>query len=237
MNRILVVDDEEQILRALRRALAARGYDVVTAVDGEDAIAEVEGSTPDLVVLDLNLPGIDGMEVCRRLRAWTQVPILILSVREDEAGKVQALDLGADDYLTKPFGVEELLARVRALLRRSRPKGSEPPRFEVDGVVIDLVARRVSRDGEDVHLTRTEWGLLEAMAEHPGKLLTHRWLLEHVWGAGYQEDVEVLRVFVSQLRRKVEPTADRPSVILTDPGVGYRWAPQPLAGAGDDLAG
>jgi len=237
MSRILVVDDEGQILRALRRALAARGYDVVTAADGEDAIAVVEASTPDLVVLDLNLPGIDGMEVCRRLRSWTQVPILILSVREDEPGKVQALDLGADDYLTKPFGVEELLARVRALLRRSRPQGSEPPRFEVDGTVIDLVAHRVSRDGRDVHLTRTEWGLLEAMAEHPGKLLTHRWLLEQVWGAGYQEDVEVLRVFVSQLRRKVEPRADRPSVILTDPGVGYRWAPQPLAAAGADLVG
>jgi two-component system KDP operon response regulator KdpE len=227
MNRILVVDDEEQILRALRRALVARGYDVVTAVDGEDAIAEVEGSTPDLVVLDLNLPGIDGMEVCRRLRAWTQVPILILSVREDESGKVQALDLGADDYLTKPFGVEELLARVRALLRRTRPQGSEPPRFELDGVVIDLSARRVSRDGHDVHLTKTEWALLEAMAEHPGKLLTHRWLLERVWGAGYQEDVEVLRVFVSQLRRKVEPNAARPVLILTDPGIGYRWAAQP----------
>ncbi len=227
MNRILVVDDEEQILRALRRALAARGYDVVTAVDGEDAIAEVEGSTPDLVVLDLNLPGIDGMEVCRRLRAWTQVPILILSVREDESGKVQALDLGADDYLTKPFGVEELLARVRALLRRTRPRGSEPPRFEHDGVVIDLSSHRVSRDGRDVHLTKTEWALLEAMAEHPGKLLTHRWLLERVWGAGYQEDVEVLRVFVSQLRRKVEPNAARPALILTDPGIGYRWAALP----------
>ncbi len=227
MNRILVVDDEEQILRALRRALAARGYDVVTAVDGEDAIAEVEGSTPDLVVLDLNLPGIDGMEVCRRLRAWTQVPILILSVREDEAGKVQALDLGADDYLTKPFGVEEMLARVRALLRRTRPPGSEPPRFELDGVVIDLSSHRVSRDGRDVHLTKTEWALLEAMTEHPGKLLTHRWLLERVWGAGYQEDVEVLRVFVSQLRRKVEPNLAQPTLILTDPGIGYRWAGQP----------
>jgi two-component system KDP operon response regulator KdpE len=203
----------------------ARGYEVVTAADGEDAIAEVEASVPDLVVLDLNLPGIDGMEVCRRLRSWTRVPILILSVREDEAGTVRALDLGADDYLTKPFGVEELLARVRALLRRTRPKEEGAPRYEVDGVVIDLAAHRVSRDGRDVHLTKTEWALLEALAEHPGKLLTHRWLLERVWGAGYQEDVEVLRVFVSQLRRKVEPSAERPSLILTDPGVGYRWAP------------
>jgi two-component system, OmpR family, KDP operon response regulator KdpE len=224
VSRILVVDDEVQILRALRRALAARGHEVLTAPDGEDAIAEAEVSMPDLVVLDLNLPGIDGMEVCRRLRTWTQVPILILSVREDEAGKVQALDLGADDYLTKPFGVEELLARVRALLRRSRPPESTPPRYEMEGVVIDLATHRVSRGGTDVHLTRTEWLLLEAMAEHPEKLLTHRWLLERVWGAGYQEDVEVLRVFISQLRKKVEPDASRPMVIVTDPGVGYRWA-------------
>jgi two-component system KDP operon response regulator KdpE len=224
MSRIVVVDDEVQILRALRRALTARGYDVAIAVDGEEAIAEVERKMPDLVVLDLNLPGIDGMEVCRRLRSWTQVPILILSVREDEAGKVRALDLGADDYLTKPFGVEELLARVRALLRRARPREAEAPRFEIDGVVVDLAARRVARDGRDVHLTKTEWALLEAMAEHSGKLLTHRWLLERVWGAGYQEDVEVLRVFVSQLRRKVEPDPERPAMILTEPGVGYRWA-------------
>jgi len=227
VSRILVVDDEVQILRALHRALAARGYAVVTAPDGEDAIAEVEAAMPDLVVLDLNLPGIDGMEVCRRLRTWTQVPILILSVREDEAGKVRALDLGADDYLTKPFGVEELLARVRSLLRRSRPRESTPPRFEVERVVVDLASHRVSRDGSDVHLTKTEWRLLDAMVEHPGKLLTHRWLLERVWGAGYQEDVEVLRVFVSQLRKKVEPDASRPSLIVTDPGVGYRWAPDP----------
>ena len=147
MSTILVVDDEEQILRALRRALIARGYEVVTAADGEDALVEAEASMPDLVVLDLNLPGIDGLEVCRRLRSWTQVPILVLSVREDERGKVQALDLGADDYLTKPFGVEELLARVRALLRRSRSEEGEPPRFEADGVLVDLAARRVVRDG------------------------------------------------------------------------------------------
>jgi two-component system KDP operon response regulator KdpE len=224
VSRILVVDDEVQILRALRRALAARGYEVVTSEDGENAIAEAEAALPELVVLDLNLPGIDGMEVCRRLRTWTQVPILILSIREDEAGKVQALDLGADDYLTKPFGVEELLARVRALLRRSRPRESPPPRFDVDGVVIDLSTHRVSREGTNVHLTKTEWLLLEAMAEYPGKLLTHRWLLEQVWGSGYQEDVEVLRVFISQLRKKVEPDPTKPAVIVTDPGIGYRWA-------------
>lgn len=232
MSRILVVDDEQQILRAVRRALVARGYDVVIAADGKEALLEAEASAPDLIVLDLNLPDMDGLEVCRRLRAWTRVPILILSVREDESGKVEALDLGADDYLTKPFGVEELLARVRALLRRTRPEAADPPRFVADGVTIDLVARRVARDGADVHLTKTEWALLEALAEHPGKLLTHRWLLERVWGSGYQEDVEVLRVFVSQLRKKVEPNPSRPSLILTDPGVGYRWAPAPVGDAG-----
>jgi two-component system KDP operon response regulator KdpE len=228
LSRVLVVDDEQQILRAVRRALDARGYEVVTATDGEDALVEAEAAMPDLVVLDLNLPDMEGMEVCRRLREWSRAPILILSVREDEAGKVQALDLGADDYLTKPFGVEELLARVRALLRRARPEDAEPPRFHADGVTIDLVARRVVRDGEDVHLTRTEWALLHALAEHPGKLLTHRWLLEEVWGHGYQEDVEVLRVFVSQLRKKVEPDPSRPTLILTDQGVGYRWAGVPI---------
>jgi two-component system KDP operon response regulator KdpE len=228
VSRILVVDDEEQILRAVRRALVARGYEVVTASDGEEGLAELEAAMPDLVVLDLNLPGIDGMEVCRRIRTWSKVPILILSVREDEAGKVQALDLGADDYLTKPFGVEELLARVRALLRRSRPVDAPPPVFEVEGLRIELGDRRISRDGVDVHLTKTEWALLEALAAHPGKLLTHRWLLERVWGAGYTEDVEVLRVFVSQLRRKLEPNARRPEVILTDTGVGYRWGLQPV---------
>jgi two-component system KDP operon response regulator KdpE len=229
VSSVLLVDDETQILRALRRALVARGFDVVTASDGEDALVEAEASQPDLVVLDLNLPGIDGMEVTRRLRAWTKVPILVLSVREDEAGKVRALDLGADDYLTKPFGVEELVARVRALLRRSRPPEAPPPRFAAGGVEIDLATRRVVRDGEDVHLTRTEWSLLEAMAEHHGKLLTHRWLLERVWGTGYLEDVEVLRVFVSQLRRKVEPDLARPTFIVTEPGVGYRWAVPPIA--------
>jgi two-component system KDP operon response regulator KdpE len=228
MNRILVVDDEPQILMAVRRALAARRYEVVTAADGEDALAEAEASLPDLVVLDLHLPGIDGMEVCRRLRTWTRVPILILSVREDEAGKVAALDLGADDYLTKPFGVDELLARIRALLRRTDVPAETPQTFEAGDVRIDLGAHRVLRDGHDVHLTRTEWNLLEALARHPGKLLTHRWLLGRVWGAGYEDDVEVLRVFVSQLRRKLEPDQREPAFVITEPGVGYRWAAEPL---------
>ena len=226
--RILVVDDEAQIRRALERALAARGYDVDVAVDGEDALATVGATSPDLVVLDLNLPDIDGIEVTRHLRSWSSVPILVLSVREDETDKVAALDLGADDYLTKPFGVPELLARVRALLRRSEPP-SAGSRFEVGDVEIDLGSRTVRRAGRPQHLTKTEWSLLETLAGRPGKLLTHRWLLQTVWGDGYDDDVEVLRVFVSQLRRKIEPDPAHPSLILTEPGIGYRWALPPAA--------
>jgi two-component system, OmpR family, KDP operon response regulator KdpE len=225
-DRILVVDDEEQIRRALRRALVARGYEVEVAVDGEDALSAFGAFAPDVVVLDLNMPGIDGLEVTRRLRSWSPVPILVLSVREDEADKVRALDLGADDYLTKPFGVPELLARIRALLRRSEPSPAHT-RFAVGDVVIDLTDRTVRRDDAAVHLTKTEWSLLDALARNPGKLLTHGWLLRAVWGEGYGEDVEVLRVFISQLRGKVEPDPAHPSLILTEPGVGYRWGQAP----------
>jgi two-component system KDP operon response regulator KdpE len=182
------------------------------------------------VVLDLNLPGIDGLEVCRRIRTWSPVPILVLSVREDEGDKVEALDLGADDYLTKPFGVDELLARVRALLRRTEDRErATPPRFRRGSLEIDLAQRRIVRDGADVRLTKTEWGLLEALAGHPGKLLTHGWLLRRVWGEGYGDDLEVLRVFVSQLRKKLEDDPARPSLIVTEPGVGYRWILKPEA--------
>jgi two-component system KDP operon response regulator KdpE len=184
---------------------------------------------PNLIVLDLNMPVMGGLEVCRRVRSWSDVPILILSVREDEADKVTALDLGADDYLTKPFGIDEFLARVRALLRRSGPTPDRPgARFEAGEVTIDLTQRSVTRAGEPVHLTRTEWALLETLTHHPGKLLTQRWLLETVWGAGYRDDVEVLRVFVSQLRKKVEPDPSHPTAIVTEPGVGYRWTLRPL---------
>jgi two-component system KDP operon response regulator KdpE len=233
-----VVDDEEQIRRALQRALTARGYTVAVAGDGERALAEAEAFVPDLIVLDLNMPVLGGLEVCRRIRSWSDVPILILSVREDEADKVGALDLGADDYLTKPFGIDEFLARIRALLRRAEPKPADGPlRFEAGGVTIDLTDRTVERDGGSVHLTRTEWGLLETLAHHPGKLLTQRWLLETVWGAGYGDDVEVLRVFVSQLRRKIEPDPAHPRLIVTEPGVGYRWTLRPVErGASADPA-
>jgi two-component system KDP operon response regulator KdpE len=221
-DRILVVDDEQEIRRAVTRALSARGFEVEAAEDGERALSIAERFGPDLIVLDLNMPGLDGMTVCRRIRSWSQVPIIILSVREDETDKVEALELGADDYLTKPFGTNELLARVRALLRRaSTPDGTRAQRFEWDGVVIDLEMHTVTRAGETVHLTKTEWALLEVLSHHPGRLLTQRWLLERVWG--HDDDPNVLRVFVSQLRKKIEPDPSKPQIIMTDPGIGYRW--------------
>ena len=227
-ERVLVVDDEIEIRRALSRALSAREYIVETAADGMEAVGAASTFHPDLVVLDLNLPKLDGLEVARRIRASSPVPILVLSVREDESDKVAALDLGADDYLTKPFGIDELLARVRALLRRAEgPETGTDLRYVLGEVEVDLHQRRVIRGGEDVRLTRTEWSLLDAFARHPGKLLTHRWLLERVWGEGYTEDVDVLRVFVSQLRKKIEPDPRRPRAIVTEPGIGYRWQLRP----------
>jgi len=223
-GRILVVDDEEQIRLALARALTARRYIVEARPEGESALRTFAWFRPDLIVLDLNLPGMDGLEVCRRIRAGSDVPILILSVREEEADKVEALNLGADDYLTKPFGIEEFLARIRALLRRAVGTGSpQTSVFRDDGLEIDVEQRTVQRGGHDERLTKTEWSLLDALSQHPGKLLTHRWLLERVWGPGYEDDVDVLRVFVSQLRKKIEPDPARPRIIVTDPGVGYRW--------------
>jgi len=227
-GRILVVDDEEQIRLALARALTARQYIVEARPEGDSALRTFDWFRPDLIVLDLNLPGMDGLEVCRRVRATSDVPILILSVREEEADKVEALNLGADDYLTKPFGIEEFTARIRALLRRAGGTGSVPATlFREDDLEIDVEARTVRRRGKDERLTRTEWALLDALSEHPGKLLTHRWLLERVWGTGYEDDVDVLRVFVSQLRKKIEPDPSRPRIIVTDPGVGYRWTLRP----------
>ena len=227
-GRVLVVDDEHSIRRAVGRALTARGYDVQLATDGEEALSVAAAFRPDLVVLDLNLPALDGLSVCRQLRVWSSVPILVLSVREDEADKVAALDLGADDYLTKPFGIDELLARVRALLRRAGAQGGpKPVRFRTDELEIDLDTSSVTRAGAEVRLTKTEWALLAELCQHPGKLLTHRWLLERVWGPGYAEDVDVLRVFISQLRKKLEQDPARPKIIATDPGIGYRWLLRP----------
>jgi len=236
-GRILVVDDEEQIRLALARALTARQYVVEARPEGESALRTFEWFRPDLIVLDLNLPGIDGLEVCRRIRATSEVPILILSVREEEADKVEALNLGADDYLTKPFGIEEFLARIRALLRRAGGTGvAASSVFRESGLEIDTEQRTVRRAGADERLTKTEWALLDALSQHPGKLLTHRWLLERVWGPGYEDDVDVLRVFVSQLRKKIEPDPSRPRIIVTDPGVGYRWTLRPGEGSGKTAA-
>jgi two-component system KDP operon response regulator KdpE len=201
---------------------------VEVAVDGEGALGAVRSFDPDLVVLDLNLPVLDGLSVCRQIRAWSPVPILVLSVREDETDKVEALDLGADDYLTKPFGTDELMARVRALLRRSGGQGSPGPlEFRSGGLSIDLSSHHITRDGAEIRLTKTEWSLVETLARHPGKLLTHAWLLDRVWGSGYEGDVDLLRVFISQLRRKIEEDPRRPAIVVTDPGIGYRWLLRP----------
>jgi two-component system KDP operon response regulator KdpE len=226
-GRVLVVDDERAIRRAVSRALSSRGFLVDVAADGEEALGSVRTFDPDLMVLDLNLPELDGLEVCRRVRAWSAVPILVLSVREEEADKVAALDLGADDYLTKPFGVDELMARVRALLRRTGQGSPGPFRFSDGTLDIDLSGHTIVRNGAEVRLTKTEWSLVEALARHPGKLLTHGWLLDRVWGNGYEGDVDVLRVFVSQLRRKIEEDPRRPRIVVTDPGIGYRWLLRP----------
>jgi two-component system, OmpR family, KDP operon response regulator KdpE len=224
---VLVVDDDPQILRAVERALTARDFAVRTATDGRAAVGEVADDEPDLVVLDLNLPHMDGLTACREIRRRSRVPILVLSVRDAEQDKVAALELGADDYLTKPFGAAELLARVTALLRRAAPP-TATGRFSLEGLRIDIPGRNVRRGAETVHLTPTEWRLLETLAATPGVLRTHASLLETIWGSD-APDVETLRVFVSQVRRKIEPDPRQPHVIGTDPGVGYRWLLEPSA--------
>lgn len=226
--RILVVDDEPQIARVLRTGLKTHGYDVRVAADGVSALETFEDWHPDLVVTDLAMPNLDGLELCRRLRAVSQLPIIVLSVRGEEKTKVEALDAGADDYVTKPFGMEELLARVRAQLRRAlAPATSEGSSavLEVGDFHIDLEARSVFvRDGE-VHLTPKEYDLLVHFVRHAGKVITHRTLLAAVWGGNYTEQGEYLRVFVGQLRKKIEPNPSTPRYILTEPWIGYRFNP------------
>jgi two-component system KDP operon response regulator KdpE len=220
--RILVCDDEPQILRALKVILRDAGYEAVTASSGEEALDRAAVKPPAAAILDLMLPDLDGVELTRRLREWTQMPILVLSAVGEEDRKVEALAAGADDYVTKPFGPRELVARLEAVLRRAQPDGSEPT-IVADGIEVDLAARSVRRDGEPVHLTPTEFGLLRALALNRGKLMTHRALLVEVWGVAYEDDLQVLRAHVANLRRKIEP-ADGPRYVLTDPGVGYRFA-------------
>jgi two-component system, OmpR family, KDP operon response regulator KdpE len=220
-QRVLVVDDEPHILRALETTLRGAGYDVDTAATGESALTQAAVHPPDAVILDLVLPGKSGADVCRELRQWTQAPVLILSAVGEEREKVAALDAGADDYVTKPFGVDELLARLRASLRRASASGE--PVIEIGDLRIDLEKRAVFRDGELLQLTPHEFSLLRLFALNEGKLLTHQTILREVWGAAYQKESHYLHVYVSQLRRKIEPDPSRPSHLLTEPGAGYRF--------------
>ncbi len=227
-QRILVVDDEPQITRVLRRGLMTHGYDVRDAADGKSALRLFGEWQPDLVVTDLSMPNMDGIELCRKLRAISQLPIIVLSVRGEERTKVEALDAGADDYVTKPFGMDELLARVRAALRRAPRDGegdTAPTLVEEGDFRVNLETRVVTVQGREVHLTPKEFELLVYLARHPGKVLTHRTLLAAIWGGESVEQTEYLRVFVGQLRKKVEPDHAKPRYILTEPWVGYRFDP------------
>jgi two-component system KDP operon response regulator KdpE len=221
-TRILVVDDELAIQRYLKNALGAQGYFVQVAGNGQEGMNAALALRPDLIILDLGLPDMDGLEVLRRLREWTQTPILILSVRDREDEKVRALDGGADDYVTKPFGIGELLARMRVALRKSIPSSPEPV-YKVDGLEVDFEHRRVAVEGKDVQLTPTEYDLLRLLITHAGKVLTHNQILRQLWGPAYVEQPHLLRVNISNLRRKIEPEPSRPRYLLTELGVGYRF--------------
>jgi two-component system, OmpR family, KDP operon response regulator KdpE len=226
--RVLIVDDEAQIRRALRTGLTGHGFAVEVAEDGETALTAVAAHPPDVIVLDLVMPGIDGFEVLRQLRAWSRVPVLVLSAHGEEHDKVEALDLGADDYLTKPFGMAELLARLRAVLRRAG--APQEPVLRVGDVAIDLARHVVTRSGAEIHLTPTEYDLLRVLASNADKVITHRQLLERVWGGYAAENTQQLRVYINYLRRKLEVDPARPDLILTEPGVGYRLKADPFIG-------
>lgn len=221
---ILVVDDEREIVRALHRALKAHGYNVHTASNGEEAVQAASSLRPDLLLLDLLLPGMSGLEVCRRVRAESNVPIIVLSIKDAERDKVEALDLGADDYVAKPFGIDEVLARVRVALRRAvQPPSGAEPRFENGPISVDFARRQVELNGQDVSLTPTEFDLLKVLIIHRGKILTRQMLLKEVWGDKAHARTHSLHVYVAQLRQKIEPVPERPRLILTIPGVGYRF--------------
>ena len=222
MTRVLVIDDEPSILRALRINLTARNYEVSTASDGTSGLAAVSRERPDAVILDLGLPDMDGTQVIHGVRGWSATPIIVLSVWGAEHQKVAALDAGADDYVTKPFGMDELLARLRAAVRRAAPAPDEPVVTTQD-FTVDLAAKRVTRDGADVRLTPTEWQLLEVLVRNRGRLITQKQLLQDVWGPSYGSESNYLRVYVAQLRRKLEPEPSRPRYLLTEPGMGYRF--------------
>jgi two-component system, OmpR family, KDP operon response regulator KdpE len=224
MTKVVVIDDEDAICRALRINLTARDYQVSTAADGAAGLAAIARERPDVVILDLGLPDMDGVDVIAGVRGWTATPIIVLSAREQEAMKVAALDAGADDYVTKPFGMDELLARLRAAVRRGTVTTAEQPTVTTADFSIDLTAKKVIRaDGTDLRLTPTEWQLLEVLARNRGRLVTQRQLLHDVWGPAYDSETNYLRVYVAQLRRKLEPDPTRPKYLLTEPGMGYRF--------------
>lgn len=222
MTTVLVVDDEPQIVRALRINLSARGYDVLTAYDGKTALRVAVDEKPDVVVLDLGLPDLDGVDVIAGLRGWTSMPIIVLSARTESALKVEALDAGADDYVTKPFGMDELLARLRAAVRRATTQTVEDPIVTTATFTVDLAVKKVHRDGAEVHLTPTEWGLLEILARNPGRLVSQKQLLQDVWGPTHVGESQYLRVYLAQLRRKLEADPSRPRHLITEAGMGYR---------------
>ncbi|HET7523152.1 MAG TPA: response regulator [Acidimicrobiales bacterium] len=222
MSRVLVVDDEPPILRALAANLRARGFETDLAPTGEDALKTAARHRPDVVVLDLGLPGMSGIEVIEGLRGWTTVPIIVLSARNTEREKVAALDAGADDYVTKPFGMDELFARLRAALRRGTP-APEAPLIDTPHFSVDLAAKKVVRDGQEIRLTPTEWGIVEALVRNAGKLVSQKQLLVEVWGPGYADESNYLRVHMAHIRRKLEPDTRRPRYFVTEPGMGYRF--------------
>ena len=222
MTRILIIDDETQIRRALDINLRAHGYEVVMAATGEEGLKEAASSIPDLVLLDLGLPGLDGIDVIRGLRGWTSIPIIVLSARHADVSKVAALDAGADDYITKPFSINELLARLRASLRRHQPTPDEPVVTTTD-FAIDLINKRVTRSDNVVHLTPTEWQIVERLVRNPGRLVTQRQLLQDVWGPQYENETNYLRVHLAAIRRKLEADPARPRYFITEPGIGYRF--------------
>ena len=224
MTRVLVVDDDATLLRALTINLRARRYEVEQAATGRAALRAAAAGV-DVVVLDLGLPDLDGVDVVAGIRGWSQVPIIVLSARDAQAAKVAALDAGADDYVTKPFGMDELLARIRAALRRATPEPQAEPLVTTDAFTVDLADRRVTREGADVRLTPTEWHLLEVLVRNAGRLVTQRDLLAQVWGHGFEEQGNYLRVYMAQLRRKLEREPSRPRHLVTEPGVGYRFVP------------
>ena len=225
MTRVLIVDDDRALARALAINLKARGYDVDVALTGSDALASVSSRPPDVVVLDLGLPDLDGLEVLAGIRGWTRVPVLVLSARDEQSEKVAALDAGADDYITKPFGMDELLARLRAAVRRATPVAAEVPVVVTEHFTVDLAARRVSNAGGEIRLTPTEWHLLEVLVRHQGRLVSQKQLLQEVWGPAYERESHYLRVYIAQLRRKLEPHPSAPSHLITEPGLGYRFVP------------